>query len=291
MTILRRAVTIPVTEISMITNPPKNDAPDKALVERLLPVLRVAYSCGYTDRPGERNWSDNVDRLTNDLRAALSNSPVVGEDAVRAAPNLLSNDEERGILADAEQLWADLQSNNLGGYSGINRPFYILYEFKRVIEKYGNRDVGLTWSKDDIDALPSKPTFIDTADRQSVPLNFAGTEAQWVNTADHREAVARWLCAYCGGDPDQMSSESETIYDRDGKEHVGPLWQLFSRDVDELASLIAVPDGMVLVPREPTEAMIEAAASFGGEGGYNRARGEIAVETWREMIAAATGDA
>lgn len=34
MTILRRADTIPATEISMTTNPPKNDTPDKALVER-----------------------------------------------------------------------------------------------------------------------------------------------------------------------------------------------------------------------------------------------------------------
>lgn len=56
------------------------------------------------------------------------------------------------MLRDAERLWNDLQKNNLGGYSGGNRPFYILHEFKRMIEKYGNRDVGLTWSKDDLEA-------------------------------------------------------------------------------------------------------------------------------------------
>ncbi|MBC7602747.1 MAG: hypothetical protein H7255_08830 [Ramlibacter sp.] len=48
------------------------------------------------------------------------------------------------------------------------------------------------------------------------------------------------------------------------------------------------PEGFVLVPREPTPEMIEAAASFGGPGnGYNAQRGREAVETWKEMLAAA----
>lgn len=47
------------------------------------------------------------------------------------------------------------------------------------------------------------------------------------------------------------------------------------------------PDGYVLVPREPTEAMVEAAASFGGKGGYSAARGEDGREIWQEMLAAA----
>lgn len=70
----------------------------------------------------------------------------------RPYPELLSAEERSAILKDAENLWQDLQQNNLGGFSYGNRPFYILAEFKRVIEKYGNRDVGLTWSKDDLDA-------------------------------------------------------------------------------------------------------------------------------------------
>jgi hypothetical protein len=72
----------------------------------------------------------------------------------RAPPELLSKDEEAALLAQAEQLWEDLQRNNLGGFSGINRPFYILHEFRRVIEQFGHRDVGLTWSKNDLDAIP-----------------------------------------------------------------------------------------------------------------------------------------
>lgn len=70
----------------------------------------------------------------------------------RAFPELLSDDEAASLLADAEQLWRDLQANNLGGFSGINRPFWILYSFKAVIEKYGHRDVGLHWSNDELDA-------------------------------------------------------------------------------------------------------------------------------------------
>ena len=71
----------------------------------------------------------------------------------RKPPELLSADENRAMLADAEQLWSDLQGNQLGGFSYQNRPFYILHEFRRVIEKYGKRDTGLRWSKNDLDAL------------------------------------------------------------------------------------------------------------------------------------------
>lgn len=70
----------------------------------------------------------------------------------RPYPELLTPDERKAILAEAEQLWADLQSNNLGGFSGENRPFWILHAFKVVIERYGHRDVGLSWSKNDLDA-------------------------------------------------------------------------------------------------------------------------------------------
>ena len=77
-------------------------------------------------------------------------------DILRDPPELLSADEQREIVADAERLWRDLQSNDLGGYSGINRPFYILWQFKRVVEKYGNRDIGLKWSQDDLDAVGVK---------------------------------------------------------------------------------------------------------------------------------------
>jgi len=73
----------------------------------------------------------------------------------RVAPELLSDDESRALLREAEMLWEDLQVNKLGGFSGINRPFYILSVFKRVIEQFGRRDVGLHWSKNDLDALKS----------------------------------------------------------------------------------------------------------------------------------------
>ena len=67
-------------------------------------------------------------------------------------PDLLSVSEQQEILLDAEILWSELQKNELGGFSGQNRPFYILHAFKTVIEKYGKRDVGLKWSNNDLDA-------------------------------------------------------------------------------------------------------------------------------------------
>lgn len=75
----------------------------------------------------------------------------------RPYPELLTDSESKQLLSMAEMLWDDLQSNNLGGFSGINRPFWILAEFKRVIEEFGHRDVGLTWSKNQLDAHPDKP--------------------------------------------------------------------------------------------------------------------------------------
>lgn len=75
----------------------------------------------------------------------------------RSYPQLLDSNEQRKLLKMAEDLWTDLQGNNLGEFSGMNRPFYILHEFKRVIEQFSDRDVGLNWSKDQLDNHPEKP--------------------------------------------------------------------------------------------------------------------------------------
>lgn len=72
-------------------------------------------------------------------------------EVTRPLPDLLSDTERKQLLADAEALWRRLEANDLGGFSGINRPFYILHAFKEAIEKYGRRDVGLTWSKNELD--------------------------------------------------------------------------------------------------------------------------------------------
>jgi hypothetical protein len=68
----------------------------------------------------------------------------------RPYPRLLSDDEKRSLLQKAENLWEALEENKPGGFSGINRPFFILHEFKEVIEQFGGRDVGLTWSVNDL---------------------------------------------------------------------------------------------------------------------------------------------
>lgn len=77
--------------------------------------------------------------------------------AMKPYPELLSQDETKALLSKAENLWSDLQANNLGGFSDRNRPFWILNYFKDVIEEFGHRDVGLTWSKDALDAHPEPP--------------------------------------------------------------------------------------------------------------------------------------
>lgn len=76
----------------------------------------------------------------------------------RPYPRLLSDDEKKALLQKAENLWEALQQNNLGGFSGINRPFFILNEFKDIIEEYGGRDIGLQWSYNDLKrAVPTPP--------------------------------------------------------------------------------------------------------------------------------------
>ena len=85
----------------------------------------------------------------------------------RPYPELLSPDEARALLKKAEELWSDLQEDKLGGFSGINRPFWILSQFKQVIEEFGHRDVGQHWSKNQLEAHPDRskeptaPTDVD----------------------------------------------------------------------------------------------------------------------------------
>lgn len=92
-----------------------------------------------------------------DRLAELAQSSPAPEKHTRPYPDLLSEAERKDILSDAEGLWRALEANNLGGFSGHNRPFYILHAFKQVIEKYGKRDVGLTWSKNALDAAAPSP--------------------------------------------------------------------------------------------------------------------------------------
>lgn len=77
--------------------------------------------------------------------------------ADRAPPELLDAHEQRELLTMAENLWCDLQANNIGGFSDGNRPFYIVHEFKRVIEKFSARDVGLNWTYNQLMEIGLKP--------------------------------------------------------------------------------------------------------------------------------------
>lgn len=69
----------------------------------------------------------------------------------RPYPDLLSDQERRDLLTRAERLWRALQENDLGGFSSGNRPFYILAEFEAVIEAFGHRDIGQTWSNNELE--------------------------------------------------------------------------------------------------------------------------------------------
>lgn len=85
--------------------------------------------------------------------SALTQAPD-RTDGLRPYPELLSEAERKALLNTAEELWRDLQENQLGGYSGINRPFWILNYFKQMIEKYGRRDTGYRWTPNQLKAHP-----------------------------------------------------------------------------------------------------------------------------------------
>lgn len=114
----------------------------------------------------------NINLLARDMLKALKATPqppATGDDVVEKLPDELSKDESAALLKKAEELWKDLQNNNLGGYSGINRPFFIVSEFKEAIEQFGRRDVGLTWSdyrkqevKKKIAAINHKDNWFET---------------------------------------------------------------------------------------------------------------------------------
>lgn len=67
------------------------------------------------------------------------------------ALELLTPTEKRELQRLAEQLWSHLQANQLGGYSDGNRPLFILGRFREMIEKFGHRDTGWTWTQAQID--------------------------------------------------------------------------------------------------------------------------------------------
>lgn len=79
----------------------------------------------------------------------------------RTYPELLTEDEKQALLQKSVDLWNALEENKLGGFSSINRPYFIMHEFKEIIEKYGKRDVGLTWQSIDLQKARKNNTDIE----------------------------------------------------------------------------------------------------------------------------------
>lgn len=64
----------------------------------------------------------------------------------RSVPELLTKEENEWLLKFSENLVKDIIDNDLGGYSGVNRPFHVKFMMEMAIEKLGHRDTGLNWS-------------------------------------------------------------------------------------------------------------------------------------------------
>jgi len=113
---------------------------------------------------GSVNATKYTREVVSEIDKALASLPIVQPVSgdYRPYPHFLSDDEKKSLLQKAEYLWQDLQDNQLGGFSGINRPFWILSKFREVIEEYGNRDTGQTWSHNELAAHPQHKNNGDT---------------------------------------------------------------------------------------------------------------------------------
>ena len=137
-------------QISMLEFVTRNNIPlaDADVLYRL-----EAYYNALTGR--REGASTRLITAIDDLIKSQAQGVPMG--STRPYPDLLNAGERADLLSQAEQLWRDLQANDLGGFSGINRPFYILNRFEGVIEQFGGRDVGLQWSKNQLDNHPDRP--------------------------------------------------------------------------------------------------------------------------------------
>jgi hypothetical protein len=268
-------------------NPPKNNAPDKALVKRLREHAMRA------DSPIAEEAANAIERLSQPqhgglveaaLREAIewdghdsegipavwldqalvalsSNSPVVGEDAVEL--------ERAGQLAS----WREAKRRMLDVTLPLVRPIPIDTADRYFITKGGAyyRPNAEGYTRDTAEA---GRFTLEEAISHSHPNGPNGPRdgidyvpaPKATDTADRREAIDR-LGRLAG----RIVANGEARISRLGACH----------ELDAIASLIAVPDGMVLVPREPTEAMIDAGSTCDPEDGC--------YPVWSAMIAARPG--
>ena len=93
-----------------------------------------------------------------------------------------------------------------------------------------------------------------------------------------RELIARMLSCYDGG-----GYTNEAV-----AEQIHLLCEAENLEADARTVVREVPDGMVLVPREPTDAMVEAGA-FEVDYDENSPK-DNARNTWLAMLSAASGE-
>lgn len=206
---------------------------------------------------------------TYELAALASNSPVVGEEAQKPTP---PSYYRAGKLGSALSFEGGVFFVNVAGFGASDGD--ALLSFK---------DDDLDWDEEDYRSIripnseliairdelnkwfPPKPIPTDTADRQPVPLNFAGPETQWEVAADRREALVAVLDKVIG---DDLAFPTDTL-------------RTANKCADAIASLIAgpLPEGFVMVPVEPTEAMCVLGDMEMNDHPHN------AASVWSAMIA------
>jgi len=89
-----------------------------------------------------------IESVTDDARRAGIEAAIT--EMAKEAPKILTQQESDWLMKISENLVKDILEDNLGGYSGINRPFHVKHMIEVAIEKIGNRDVGLKCSYNEL---------------------------------------------------------------------------------------------------------------------------------------------
>ena len=109
-------------------------------------------------------------------------------------PTHTPGQREAGDLARAERLWAELQEDQLGGFSGINRPFWIVQAFREIREDERQRRP----TEPDETAVERVAAALIIADEAGNAVGILGSNVHEGDCPFVAQPAA-YTCAYCEG--------------------------------------------------------------------------------------------
>lgn len=103
-------------------------------------------------------------------------------------------------LKFAEDLWAELERDQLGGYSGINRPFYIKYKINELFKSIAPPQAPCTTEKSDKDEGGLKCPVPPQEARKHSVYRDAGNDSDETKPVPVQPASGAAQCPSCGSE-------------------------------------------------------------------------------------------